>query len=250
MHGRGAVGVVGRHVLQRRDLALHPGAHRVHDVFPHQSASVGQAVWKQVALGVEEDPGGREGARGEDHDACAGLLVEAGVLIDVVDAGRPSPRVDRHLTHHGVGDEAHIASGQGRWDQDGGGLKIRLDGAPPAARRGPEAGRPRAHGLAEHALGQRVVRMDESRKRLVVLHLGENGDVGRDHWNPQFRTGALFKQFVGARGRRSLKDPRGRTGRVLEPLVGPVHADEPLGLVVVWGHVLVRHGPVEAQTIP
>ena len=75
VHQGHTVLVVGRGILQRRHLHHHAAAHRVHQVAAHSAAAVGEAVGKQAARRVQQDPRGLAAAGGEHDHAGSRVAV-------------------------------------------------------------------------------------------------------------------------------------------------------------------------------
>ena len=246
---RPLLGVPGQ-VLECGDLAGDARAHRIHHVLADEAAPVGKAIGEERTAGVEEDARGLAGARREDDHRRRGMAVGAQLLVDVVNAGRPPPLVDRHLADHGVGDRREVPGRLRRRQADGRRLEVGPDRAAPPARRGPVAGRARPHGVVRHPACQLVVRPQHPREPVGVLRLRQDGQMGRDDRDREAVARLLRKQFIGARRRRRLEDSVGRIRRILQPLIGPVDADEGLRAIVPGREVLIRHGPVEPQPVP
>ncbi len=79
--------------------------------------------------------------------------------------------------------------------------------------------------------------------------LRKNRAMPGDDGNPE-APGALLHQVIADQGRRRRQQASRRgIGRVLQPFVGAVHADQPLDFVVVGRHILVGNRPVEPQAV-
>src|SRR2546425_7082683 len=85
-------------VRHLRDESADVRAGRVGDVLADRAARVRQAVREPGRLGVEQQAGGLQGARGQDHHFGAHAPVRPGRLVDVGDAGGAAARIHHHLT--------------------------------------------------------------------------------------------------------------------------------------------------------
>jgi hypothetical protein len=83
VHATGAVFIVSRVILHRRDVAGNSGASRICDILADRSARVCEALRMFCALRVEEQARGLQRARGQHDDAGFRLPVSHRRLVDV-----------------------------------------------------------------------------------------------------------------------------------------------------------------------
>ena len=85
VHAADAVAVVARHAFERRNVPREAVAHRVGEVAPDLSGTVGESVGEQRRLRIQQHARGFAGARRHHHRPAADLLLGARGFIDVRD---------------------------------------------------------------------------------------------------------------------------------------------------------------------
>ena len=222
VHAADAILVVGHAVHQLRDEPLHAEPGRIGQILADVAAGIAEALGKLVRLRIEQDARRLAGARGQHDDARLDVVLAAGVLVDVGDAGRAAGLVDRDLAGHGVVDDRQLLGRHRRRNQHRRRGKIRVLRAASAAL---------AAVVARHPSVQR---------------LRQNRQPAGNARDLQLVGGLLDEQLVAARLGRRQEDT---VGIVRQPLLAAENADERVDPVVERLHVLVGDRPVVAETI-
>src|SRR6266852_3984144 len=222
VHAADTVVIVGRHLLELREVAITAAADGIGEVLADRSGRVGEAGWKGRGFGVQQETRGFAGAGGHDDGARVDALFRARRFVNVGDGFGFAFLVDENFAGHRAGNQRQFARFHCRRKQNLTGAEIRGRDAAAAAL---------AAVMARQSPVERARNDGEAR--------GNADDV-------ELVASLLDHQFGAAGFGRRQEDAVGGAGDIF---FRSEHADVGIHFVVIRREILVSDGPIVAETI-